>query len=110
MASSDASGTVRTYVGTDPTGSGPNGLVVFDARGNVRIGVEQSAARGNAFFLQDPDGTTLRGALTATDSGSRSVSISLMRPAQFELVSRTIPPLTSSTGSIRKMEAGTTCH
>lgn len=70
LATFDASGTLRTYVGTDQTGVGPNGLAIFDANGEPRIGVAQSAAEGNAFYLQDADGKTLRGAFTATDSGS----------------------------------------
>ncbi len=69
METFDEKGTLRVGLDTDPTGSGPNGLGVYDANGKLRIGVSQSLADGNAFYLEDKDGTTVRGVLYSGDAG-----------------------------------------
>jgi len=77
LASFDSNGTLRSELGTDPTGTGHNGLAVYDANGSLRLGTTQSVANGNAFFLKDHDGTTLRGSLFSDDAGD-SVSLNLL--------------------------------
>lgn len=76
VASFDSNGTLRAELGTDPTGAAHNGLGVYDASGNVRLGVTQSVANGNAFFIKDAD-ATLRGSLFSDDAGD-SISLNLL--------------------------------